>query len=80
MRQCLLHAFSEELVKLDQQFRVAVEDACQPEKVQAVLTEAANKYMKQALEEETKSYFMYGDGQKSIAAKVKEKLDAQHWA
>lgn len=79
MRESMVHAFSAQMLDLDKNFRIAMDDACQPQKVQAILTEAANSYIRQALEEETKSYFLHGDGRKVIAAKVKEKLDAQAW-
>jgi len=75
MKHAMLHAFSEHLLNTDAAFKAAIEDACKPEKVQAILTEAANKYLKEAIEGETKSYFLYGDGRKAIAEKVKERLD-----
>ena len=75
----MLHAFSEHLLNLDAQFKAAIDDACQPQKIQHILTAAANQFVKQALEEETKSYFLYGDGRKIIIAKVKEKLDAMDY-
>lgn len=79
MKQSMVHAFSQQMLNLDELFRAALDDACQPEKIQAVLTEAANKYVKEALETETKRYFMFGEGRKFIADKVKEKLDKEEW-
>lgn len=77
IKQAMLHAFSEQMLNLDQQFKVALDDACQPAKVQAILTEAANRYIKEAVQDETKHYFLYGEGRKHIAAKVKERMDAE---
>lgn len=74
MRQTMHHAFSEQLLNLDEQFKAAVEDATQPEKIQELLTDAANRFIKEAVEEETKSYFLYGEGRAAIAEKVKERL------
>ena len=73
----MLHSFSEQMLNLDQQFKAALDDACRPEKIQAILTEAANRYIKEAVQEETKHYFLYGDGRKHIAAKVKERMDSE---
>jgi len=67
------------MLGLDEMFKVALDDACQPEKVQKILTEAANKYTKEALEIETQRYFMFGEGRKFISEKVKEKLDKEEW-
>lgn len=74
MRQAMHHAFSEQLLNLDEQFKTAIEDATHPDKIQQMLTDAANKFIKQAVEEETKSYFLYGKGRKEIAKKVEERL------
>lgn len=41
MKHAMLHAFSEHLLNTDAAFKAAIEDACKPEKVQAILTEAA---------------------------------------
>lgn len=77
MKQSMLHAFSQQMLGLDEMFKEALDDACQPEKVQNILTEAANKFIKEALETETKNYFTYGEGRKFIANKVKEKLNEE---
>jgi len=74
MKQTLIQAFSKQLVDLDQQFKFAVEEACRPERVQAILNEAANNCIQEVLTEETKSYFLYGDGRKLVMEKVKQKL------
>lgn len=77
MKQSMIHAFSQQMLNLGELFKAALDDACNPEKVQAILTEAANQYIADALREETKSYFFYGEGRKHISAKVKEKLDSE---
>lgn len=79
MKQSMLHAFGQQMLGLDEMFKTALDDACQPEKVQNILTEAANKYIKEALEIEAKTYFLFGEGRKSISEKVKEKLDKEEW-
>lgn len=77
MKQAMLHAFSEQILNLDQQFKAALDDACQPRKIQAILTEAANTYVKQAVQEEVQTYFQHGEGRKHVVAQVKMKLEAE---
>ncbi len=77
MKQTMFHAFHEQTLKLDEQFKLAIEDACKPEKIQSILTQAANKYIKEAVEDEVKSYFLFGDGRKHIAEQVKAKLEKE---
>lgn len=79
MKQSMVHAFSQQMLNLDELFKAALDDACQPEKVQNILTEAANKYIKEALDFETQRYFLFGEGRKAISEKVKEKLDKEEW-
>jgi len=79
MKQSMVHAFSQQMLNLDELFKAALDDACQPEKVQAILTEAANKYTQEALKLETERYFLFGVGRKFIADSVKEKLDKEEW-
>ena len=75
MKQAMLHAFSEQTLNLDAQFKIALEDACQPDKIQALLTESANRYIREAVQDETKHYFLYGEGRKYIAEEVKKRLE-----
>lgn len=79
MKQSMVHMFSQQMLSLDALFKEALDDVCKPEKVQAILTDAANKYMKEALETEIQRYFMFGEGRKFISEKVKEKLDKEEW-
>jgi hypothetical protein len=67
-------AFKQELVRIDEQFKRAIDSATHADRVQQILDDAAGKFLKQALEEETKQYFLYGEGRKHIAKKVKERL------
>ena len=76
MKHSMLHAFNEQMLQLDGLFQAALDDACKPEKIQLILTEAANRYTREAMESEVKSYFLYGEGRKHLAAKVKARMDA----
>lgn len=75
MRQAMTRAFSKQLIDMDKMFQSAVEDATQPEKVQRIITDAANRFIKEAVEDETKNFLLYGEGRKLIKKKVKELLE-----
>lgn len=77
MKQVMFHAFQQQLLNLDEQFKLAVENACKPEKIQSILNQAANKYIREAVEEETKHYFLHGNGRKHIAELVKTQLEKE---
>ena len=36
LKHCMIQAFGEELVKIDETFKSAIEEACKPEKIQAM--------------------------------------------
>jgi hypothetical protein len=74
MKHSLFHAFNEQMFSLDESFKAALDEATKPEKIQAIVNDAANKHIADAIEEEVRRYFCQGDGRKIIAEKVKEKL------
>ena len=74
MKQAVHHAFNKQVLSLDENFKVALNEATKPEKIQAIVNDAANKCIADAIEEEVRRYFCQGDGRKIIAEKVKEKL------
>jgi len=74
MRHSMIHAFSEHMVKMDEQFKHAITEACRPEIVQEIVNDAARRYLKQALDEEVKSFLLHGDGRALISKSVKERL------
>ncbi len=76
MRHAMVHAFSEHLVGMDEAFEEAINKACQPEIVQALLDEAAKTYFRQALDEEVKAYLLYGEGRKLVKKQVQNRMDA----
>jgi len=74
MRQSMVHAFSEHCLKMDGLFQHAIAEACKPDAIQAVVTEAAQRYLKQALDEEVKNFLTYGEGRKLVRAEVEKRL------
>lgn len=75
MRQSIVHAFRNQLLGIDEQFKLALDEACQPEKIQKLLTDSANSAIKEAIEEEVRHFFEKGNGRKLVAEKVREKLE-----
>lgn len=77
MRQSMVHAFSEHTMKMDELFQRAIAEACKPEAVQEIVTDAAQRYLEQAIDEEVKSFIMYGNGRKLVKAEVEKRLNAE---
>lgn len=76
MRQSMVHAFSERVLKMDGLFQHAITEACKPEVVQEIVTDAARRYLRQALDEEVKNYLTHGEGRKLVRAEVEKRLKA----
>lgn len=76
-KHTLVNAFSKHLIGIDDQVRKAVEQVCSPENIDRILVEHADKYIKQAIEEEMRSFFIKGEGRKLIREKVVEKLNSE---
>ena len=76
MRQSMIHAFSEHVLKMDGLFQHAITEACKPEVVQEIVDDAARRYLRQALDEEVKNYLTYGEGRKMVRAEVEKRLKA----
>lgn len=76
MRQSMVHAFSDHVLKMDGLFQHAITEACKPEVVQEIVDEAARRYLRQALDEEVKNFLTYGEGRKIVRAEVEKRLKA----
>ena len=76
MRQSMVHAFSEHVLKMDGLFRHAITEACKPEIVEEIVMDAARRYLREALDEEVKSFLTYGEGRKLVRAEVEKRLKA----
>lgn len=74
MKQAMYHAFSQQLLNIDKQFQEAIEKACDPKKIQYIIETAADKYISEAIQQETKWYFLNGPGREIIKERVNEKL------
>lgn len=76
MRQSMIHAFGEHVLKMDGLFQHAITEACKPEVVQEIVNDAARRYLQQALDEEVKHFLTYGEGRKLVRAEVEKRLKA----
>ncbi len=75
MRQSMVHAFSEHVLTMDKLFHNAIAEACKPEAVQEIVTDAAKRYLQQALDEEVKNFLTYGEGRKLVRDEVIKRLN-----
>lgn len=75
MRTAIHHAFSEQLVQMDEMFQQALTEATQPDRVLQVLTVEVDKQLKEAVAAEVKNFFSYGtEGRQVIAQAVWNRL------
>lgn len=70
LKQAMHHAFSQQLLNLDEQFQKAVDEACDPIRIQQILNSAASEYISQVMKEETRWFFLNGPGRKVVRDKV----------
>ena len=55
--------------------QAAIDEACSPEAVEAVLKATATREMQAAVEREIRTFFTYGPGAKVVAQAVRENLE-----
>lgn len=78
LRQEVQHAFGKLQLNLDEQFQKALEDALHPERVTAIIQNAALNHTKEAIQHAVRAYFLEtGPGHQVIVAEVKRMLDAR---
>jgi hypothetical protein len=75
IRQQLVHAFHQSLLDLDAQFKLAVDRALDPERIQQILDEEARRTLDLILAQETRRFFTNGPGLAAVRATVNERLD-----
>jgi energy-coupling factor transporter ATP-binding protein EcfA2 len=74
MRFTMQQAFSKHLLDMDKMFQHAIEQACRPENVQAVLQDAAERFLRETVEQEVKNFFAYGPGREEVKGMVERAL------
>ena len=66
MKHSILMACSEYAVQMDADIQAAVEEACKPEHISAVIRKYAHEEIDNAIKEEIKQFYRYGDGRKVV--------------
>jgi hypothetical protein len=77
MKYSLLATLREHCLELDEQVQRAVEAACEPGALQAMLNEVAAKEIRSAVSQEIERFYRYGKGREVIKDIVAAKLDRE---
>jgi hypothetical protein len=74
MRHTMQQAFSQHLLDMDKMFQHAIEQACRPENVQAVLQDAAERFLREAVDQDVRGFFAHGPGREEVRQMVARAL------
>ncbi|NIB43788.1 hypothetical protein HBA55_29570 [Pseudomaricurvus alkylphenolicus] len=74
-KQSLLHAFSEHQLRIDEYVQAAVDEACKPERLEALINKEAQDSIDSAIKEELNRFYRYGEGREAIKKAVAETLE-----
>lgn len=78
MKYSIVAAMQEHIAQLDEQMKVAIDEAIKPESLQPLLNEMAQREIHTAIREEISRFFRYGSGRKVIKELVAKELDRQY--
>jgi hypothetical protein len=80
MRQSVVMAITERQIAFDEMFQQALDEACNPERVQAELNREVRASLDRALKEEIGNFFKWGgDGRRHVRDAVVEWMDKYFW-
>ena len=74
MKHAILHAFTEHTLKVDADVKAAVERFCRPENIAAIVEDAVNHALKEAIYSEIENFYRYGAGKAHIVEAVRKRL------
>ena len=74
MRLSILQAFNDYAAKRDADVRQAVAEFCESGNIEKIIAEAVQVHVARAIDEEVRNYFNYGEGRKTIAALVTQRM------
>lgn len=77
MRQSMLHAFSQQQLHMDEMFNKAIEEACDPVRIQRLISKQAEECLHNCIQSEIKDFFSYGEGRKIVKAQVLKMLSKE---
>jgi DNA-binding GntR family transcriptional regulator len=75
MKHSIMAAVSKQQLEFDDMFHRALDSACDPKRIQAMLDVEVRRCLDGALKRETADYFAYGNGRTTIRDAVKQRLD-----
>ena len=78
MRHTLAVMLAEHNFNMDQYVQEAITAFCTEENLRAIITKRVSESIEQAVAEETRHYFLYGEGRKAIKEAVVKKLEADN--
>lgn len=70
MKQTIMRAMTQYMVQMDADIHAAVERACKPEHISALIEETARKEIAKAVRVEIETFYSYGPGRKAIKEAV----------
>ena len=76
MKHAILHAFTEHTLKVDADVKRAVENFCRPENVSAIVKDAVDSSLKEAIYSEIENFYRYGAGRAHVAEAVRKRLSS----
>lgn len=74
MKHAIIHAMSEHLAQMDADIQEAVNAACTPENIKKIITDTAEREIKNAITQHVQDFYRYGDGRSVIRDAVFEVL------
>lgn len=74
IKHTLATAINDHLLKLDQEFKVALDKECDPDNIRRILEDQVSKSVEERIREEVDNFFKYGEGKKIVQQKVIERL------
>ena len=81
MKYTLLAAMEDQIGNMDEQIKIAIDQACEPERIQQMLNDVSKKEIDKAVTSEIERFFRYGNGMMAIKEAVSKQLerDRDNW-
>lgn len=70
MKHTIMHAMTQYMTQMDSDIQAAVERACKPENISALIEATAREQIAKAVKYEIESFYSYGPGRKAIKEAV----------
>ena len=77
MKHAVIHAMTRHLAQMDSEIQAAVEHACKPEHISALIETTARGEIAKAVKSEIENFYRYGPGRKAIKEAVVRALEEE---